>query len=80
MATVAELIQSAQDQLAIALVAHSSTFEYRVGNKRVNKEHYINMLLKTIKQLETSVEPDLALSQFDFCTGQAGQDCTEYLL
>ena len=80
MATIAELIQLAQDKMALVLEQDASTFEYKVGNKMVNKEHYVEMLLRTIKQLSAQVEPDFALSQFEICTGQAGQDCTEYLL
>lgn len=79
MATIAELIQQAQDSLSVALSQHSATFWYKVGNKMVNREHYINMLLKVIKDLSTQTEPDFDTVQFDFCTGQTGQDCTEYL-
>ena len=57
----------------------SETFWYKIGNKMVNKEHYINMLLRTIKDLSQQTEPDFDTAQFDFCTGQAGQDCAEYL-
>jgi hypothetical protein len=79
VATIEELIQQAQDALAVALAQDASTFWYKVGNKMVNKEHYVEMLLKTIDQLGKNVEPDFALSEFDDCTGQAGQDCTEYI-
>lgn len=79
MATIAELIQLAQDKLELALNSDSASFWYRVGNKMVNKEHYIDMLLRTIAQLNENVEPDFDTIQFDICTGNAGQDCTEYL-
>ncbi len=78
MATIAELIQLAQDKLAIALEADPSTFHYRVGNKMVNKDAYVKMLLSTIKRLQENVEADFDTITFDLCTGQAGQDCTEY--
>jgi len=79
MATIAELIQLAQDKLAIALAADPATFKYRVGNKEVDKCCYVKMLTETIQQLSLQVEPDIGLMQFDCCTGDAGQDCAEYL-
>ena len=79
MATIAELIQLAQDQLAIALVADPATFKYQVGNKTVDKCCYIEMLMKTISQLNSQGEADFDVVQFDVCTGGAGQDCTEYV-
>lgn len=78
MATVAELIQLAQDKLAIALEADPATFHYRIGNKMVNRGAYIKMLMRTIKELNENVEADFDTITFDLCTGQAGQDCTEY--
>ena len=80
MTTVSELIQLAQDKLAIALAADPATFKYRVGNKTVDKCCYIEMLTKTISTLSLQVEPDFDVAQFDVCTGDAGQDCAEYLL
>ena len=79
MATIAELIQKAQDKLYAVLDDDPATFDYRVGNKKVSKCCYIEMLTKTIKQLNEQVEPDFDVVTFDVCTGQAGQDCTEYL-
>ena len=79
MATIAELIQLAQDKLYVALSADPATFKYRVGNKTVDKCCYIQMLRDTIKDLNSQTEADFDVSQFDICTGGAGQDCTEYV-
>ncbi len=80
MATIAELIQKAQDKLYAVLDDDPATFHYKVGNKMVSKCCYIETLMKTIEQLNGQVEPDFDVIQFDVCTGDAGQDCTEYLL
>jgi len=80
MATIAEVIQKLQDKLYAVLDDDPATFDYRIGNKKISKCCYIEMLTKAIEKLSLQVDPDFDVIQFDHCTGEAGQDCTEYLL
>jgi sugar phosphate isomerase/epimerase len=83
MATIAELIQAAQDKLAVVIAADPAVYvTYRIGNKTVEKSDYVEWLLRLIERLNVAglADADFDTAQFDLCTGQAGQDCTEYLL
>ena len=79
MATIAELIQSAQDQLAIALAAGAgSNVDYEIGNKRVDKGQWIDHLMKIIKDLSAHTEADFDWATIGLNISEIGQDLAEY--
>ena len=79
MATIAELIQLAQDKLAIVLAADPSDYvDYQIGNKRVDKSQYVEFLLKMIKDLSTQVEADFDFATFGLDVSEIGEDLAEY--
>jgi hypothetical protein len=79
MATIAELIQSAQDKLAIVLAADPSDYvDYRIGDKRVDKSQYVEFLLKMIKDLSAHVEGDFDWATIGLDIGEFGCDLAEY--
>lgn len=85
MATLLELIATAQNNLAVVLAADPTAYvDYRIGDKSVKKSQYVQYLLAMIKQLrETeSKYPDADISQmaFDFDVTEFGEDQSEYEL
>ena len=81
MATISELIQTAQDKLAIVLAADPAAYvDYRIADKTVSKSQYVDHLLETIKTLsatDTVTEVDLEFVQFDFDINEKGIDDTQ---
>lgn len=79
MATVAELIQLAQDKLAIVLAADPSDYvDYKIGNKMVKKSQYVQMLLKLIETLSKQVEGDFDFATIGLDVSEIGIDLAEY--
>lgn len=82
MATVAELLATAQEKLAVVLAADPATYvDYRIADKTVNKSQYVEHLLKTIQKLSSAdVQPDADIEfiQFDHDISICGKDDTQY--
>jgi len=82
MATIAELIATAQEKLAVVLAADPATYvDYRIGDKTVNKSQYVEHLLKTIQKLssaEVQTDSDIEFVQFDHDISGYGEDNTQY--
>jgi hypothetical protein len=81
MATISELIQTAQDKLAVVLEADPAAYvDYRIADKSVSKSQYVEHLLETIKKLTATVVPsevDIEFVQFDFDIDAMGADQTQ---
>lgn len=79
MATVAELIQTAQDNLAVVLAAGATDYvDYKIGNKMVKKSQYVQMLLKLIDTLSGQVEGDFDFATIGLDVSEIGIDLGEY--
>jgi hypothetical protein len=79
MATIAELIQLAQDKLAIVLAADPAVYvDYRIGAKEVKKSQYVDWLLKLIEKLSMQVEADFDWATFGLDVSAIGVDLAEY--
>ena len=79
MATIAELIQLAQDKLAIVLAADPGVYvDYRIGNKEVDKSQYVKFLLDTIERLSTQAEADFDWATVGLGVSNIGEDLAEY--
>lgn len=79
MATIAELIQLAQDKLAIVLAAHPGVYvDYEIGGKRVDKSQYVKFLMDTIERLNKNVEADFDWATVGLGVSNIGKDLAEY--
>ena len=79
MATIAELIQLAQDKLAIVLAADPAVYvDYRIGDKEVKKSQYVDWLLKLIEKLSMQVEADFDWATIGLDVSEIGIDLAEY--
>lgn len=79
MATVEELIQLAQDKLAIVLAADPSVYvDYEIGDKRVDKSQYVKFLMDTIERLSGMPEADFDWATVGLGVSDIGEDLAEY--
>ena len=79
MATIAELIQLAQDKLAIVLAADPAVYvDYEIGDKRVDKSQYVKFLMDTIERLGKNVEADFDWATIGLGVSNIGNDLAEY--
>jgi hypothetical protein len=79
MATISELIQTAQDKLAVVLAADASDYvDYRIGDKRVDKSQYVEYLLSIIERLSAQVEGDYDFATIGLDISETGADLAEY--
>ncbi len=79
MATIAELIQLAQDKLAIVLAADPAVYvDYEIGEKRVDKSQYVKFLMDTIERLSKQVEADFDWATIGLDVDAIGVDLAEY--
>lgn len=79
MATIAELIQLAQDNLAIVLAADASVYvDYRIGVKSVDKSQYVKFLMDIIERLGKNVEADFDWATIGLGVSNIGEDLAEY--
>ena len=79
MATIAELIQLAQDKLAIVLAADPAVYvDYELGEKRVDKSQYVKFLMDTIERLSKQVEADFDWATIGLDVDAIGVDLAEY--
>jgi len=79
MATIAELIQTAQDNLAVVLAANPAAYvDYKIGNKSVSKSQYVRMLARLITDLSGQVEGDFDFATIGLDVSEIGIDLAEY--
>lgn len=79
MATIAEIIQLAQDKLAIVLEADPAVYvDYRIGNKEVDKSQYVDWLMKIIDTMGKNVEADFDWATIGLDVSEIGVDLAEY--
>lgn len=79
MATIAELIQLAQNNLAIVLAADASVYvDYRIGAKTVDKSQYVKFLMDIIERLGKNVEADFDWATIGLGVSNIGEDLAEY--
>lgn len=80
MATIAVLIETAREKLAVVLAAGPNAYvDYQVGDKTFKRKEYVHHLLDTIERLSKidATESDLDFVQFDFDFDEIGHDQTQ---
>lgn len=79
MATMADVVQAAQDALYAVLTAPPGSYvDYRIGDKSVNKSQYVAHLKDIIKLGSETPDADFDWTTFEIGTGPTGQALTEF--
>lgn len=79
MATMAEVVQAAQDALYVVLTSDPGSYvDYRIGDKSVSKSQYVQHLKDLIKLGSENPEADFDFTTFQMGTGPTGQELTEF--
>jgi hypothetical protein len=80
MATVDEARAKVLAAISTVCDSDPATMKYKIGSKTVDKTAYLDMLQRTLQQLDKSPpDPAVDLMAFDFDIDVFGDDLSEYV-